>query len=91
VQPATLIRWHRQAFRLVWWWAIPQLGATPDPCGPKPADPGDGTEHPDLGRAALCGGAAREVGPPGVAAVGAALYAEAVTTTQQSQATGAWA
>jgi hypothetical protein len=35
VQPATVLRWHRKAWRLVWWWPAPP----PGPPGPPAARP----------------------------------------------------
>ena len=52
VQPDTLVRWHRHAFRLFWRWTSRRRGRPRIPETPSAPDRGDGDRESDLGRGA---------------------------------------
>jgi len=53
VQPQTLVRWHRQGFRLFWRWKS-RPGRPPIPNRTSAADPRNGCKQSVLGRRAHC-------------------------------------
>jgi hypothetical protein len=75
VQPDTLGRWHRDAFRLFWRWQISPSRATAHSSGPAAADRGDGESKPDMGRGAHCRRAVAQARHLALGANGQTLHA----------------
>ena len=67
VQPDTLIRWHRQGWRLFWRWKS-RAGRPPIPADLQRADPHDGPREPDVRRGAYRGRTPAETGADRLAA-----------------------
>src|SRR5215813_3251121 len=66
VKASTLIRWHRQGFRLFWRWKSKPMGRPRLPKGPTTPDPRAGCGERHLGRGTHCQRTEAEARNPGL-------------------------